>query len=161
VLSQEDPQISRKLGRLHPENLSPLGMRRALLGAGRALGPCGFAACCNPPVVPSGPLGVSPDPPAVPSGPRGVSVPSGPFGVPPHPYPPVCPPVPLVSRGFYSSIAMSNSLVRPAAAAPSLCVLLPAVRWLSSLAVAHACIHTSVPLFQGGRPGVAGSQEGN
>jgi hypothetical protein len=28
--------------------------------------------------------------------------------------------------------------VRPAAAAPSLCVFLPAVRWLSSLAVAHA-----------------------
>ena len=38
------------------------------------LGPCGFTACSGPPVVPSGPLGVSPDPPAVPSGPRGVSV---------------------------------------------------------------------------------------
>jgi hypothetical protein len=46
----------------------------------------------------------SPDPPAVPSGPRGVSVPSGPFDVPP--YPPVCPPVPLVSRGSYSSIVI-------------------------------------------------------
>jgi hypothetical protein len=43
------------------------------------LGPCGFAACSDPPIVPSGPLGVFPDPPAVPSGPRGVSVPSGPF----------------------------------------------------------------------------------
>jgi hypothetical protein len=38
---------------------------------------CGFAACFDPPVVPSGPLGVSPDPPALPSGPHGVSVPSG------------------------------------------------------------------------------------
>ena len=47
------------------------------------LDPCGLAACSDPPVVPSGLLGVSPDPPAVPSGPRGVSVPSGPFGVPP------------------------------------------------------------------------------
>ena len=80
---------------------------------------------------------------AVPSGPRGVSVPSGPFGVPP--YSPVCPPVPLVSLGSYSSVAQySNSLVRPAAAAPFPGVLLPAVRWLSSLAVAHACIHTYI-----------------
>ena len=51
------------------------------------MGPCGFAACFDPPVVPSGPLGVSLDPPAVPSGPLGVSwiprVPSGPFGVSP------------------------------------------------------------------------------
>ena len=53
-------------------------------------GPCGFAACSDPLVVPSGPLGTSPDPPAVPSGPRGVSVPPGPFGVPP--YSPACPP---------------------------------------------------------------------
>ena len=32
------------------------------------LGPCGFtvAACSDPPVVPSGPLGVSPDPPLCP-----------------------------------------------------------------------------------------------
>jgi hypothetical protein len=36
----------------------------------------------------------------------------------------------------------SNSLVRPTAAAPSPGVFLSAVRWLSSLAVAHACIHT-------------------
>jgi hypothetical protein len=35
----------------------------------------------------------------------------------------------------------SNSLVRPAAAAP-FGVLLPAVRWLSSLAVAHAFVNT-------------------
>jgi hypothetical protein len=70
------------------------------------LGPCGFtvAACSDPPVVPSGPLGVSPDPLTVPSGPRGVSVPSGPFDVPP--YPPVCPPVPLVSRGSYGSVVI-------------------------------------------------------
>jgi hypothetical protein len=67
------------------------------------LGPCGLAARSDPPVVPSGPLGVSPDPPpAVPSGPRGDSVPSGPLGVPP--YFPVCPPVPLVSLGSYSSM---------------------------------------------------------
>jgi hypothetical protein len=52
-----------------------------------------------PRVVPSGPLGASPDPPAVPSGPRGVPVPPSPFGVPP--YPPACPPVPLVSRGSW------------------------------------------------------------
>ena len=55
-------------------------------------------------IVPSGPLGVSPDPPAVPSGPRGVSVPSGPFGVPS--YLPACPPVPLVSLGSHSSVVM-------------------------------------------------------
>jgi hypothetical protein len=61
------------------------------------LDPCGFT-----PVVPSGPLGVSPDPPAVPLGPRGVSVPSGPFGVPPCPCSPACPPVPLVSLGSYN-----------------------------------------------------------
>ena len=79
--------------------------------------------------------------PAVPSGPRGVSVPSGPFGVPP--YSPACPPVPLVSLGSYSGVAQhGDSLGRPAAAAPFPGVLLPAVRWLSSLAVAHACIHT-------------------
>ena len=74
-----------------------------------ALDPCGLAACSNPPVVPSGPLGVSLDPPAVPvpSGPL-VSlgfprVPSGPFGVPPDPDPPACVPVPLVlvSRASY------------------------------------------------------------
>jgi hypothetical protein len=53
--------------------------------AAAVLGPCGLAACSDPPVVPSGPLGLSPDPPAVPYGPRGVSVPSGPFGVPPIP----------------------------------------------------------------------------
>jgi hypothetical protein len=75
-----------------------------ILRAPGVLDPCGFTASSDPPVVPSGPLGISPDPPAVPSGPRGVSVPSGPFGVPP--YPPVCPPVPLVSRGSYSSIVI-------------------------------------------------------
>jgi hypothetical protein len=67
----------------------------------------------------------------------------------------LCPPVPLVSllippRVLQTSGAPGvswvlqqhgNSLVRPAAAAPSPGVLLPAVRWLSSLAVAHACIH--------------------
>jgi hypothetical protein len=68
--------------------------------APQVLGPCGLAACSDPPVVPSRPLGVSPDPPAVPSGPRGVSVPSGPFGVPP--YSPACSPVPLVSLGSHS-----------------------------------------------------------
>jgi hypothetical protein len=52
--------------------------------AGRLWGLFGLAACSDPPVVPSGPLGVSPDPPAVPSGPRGVSVPSGPCAVPPY-----------------------------------------------------------------------------
>jgi hypothetical protein len=79
--------------------------------------------------------------PAVPSGPRGVSVPSGPFGVPP--YFPACPPVPLVSLGSCSSTAQhSDSLVRPAAAALFPGVLLPAVRWLSSLAAAHAHAHT-------------------
>jgi hypothetical protein len=30
------------------------------------LGPCGLAARSDPPVVPSGPLGVSPDPPLCP-----------------------------------------------------------------------------------------------
>jgi hypothetical protein len=79
---------------------------------------------------------VSPDPPDVPSGPRGVSVSSGPFGVPP--YSPACPPVPGVSWVLQS---YSNSLVRPAAAALSPGVLLPAARWLSSLAAAHACMH--------------------
>ena len=34
-------------------------------GAG-VLGPCGLAARSDPPVVPSGPLGVSPDPPLCP-----------------------------------------------------------------------------------------------
>jgi hypothetical protein len=73
-----------------------------------------FGSCSDPPVVPSGPLGlgVPLDPPAVPSGPRGVSwiprvrVPSSPFGVPPDP--PACSPVPLVSRGrgSYSSIVI-------------------------------------------------------
>jgi hypothetical protein len=101
-----------------------------------------LAACSDPPVVPSGPLGVSPDPPLCPpaSGPRGVSVPSGPFGVPP--YSPACPPVPLVSLGSYGIIC--NNLVRPAAAAPFPGVLLPAVLWLSSLAVAHTCMYTYI-----------------
>jgi hypothetical protein len=121
------------------EQKCPFGCNGYVTAVVVVVGPCGFAACSDPPVVPSGPLGVSPDPPAVPSGLRGVSVPSGPFGVPP--YSPACPPVPLVSLGSYSSIC--NSLVRPAAAAaaPSPGVLLPAVRWLSILAVAHACAH--------------------
>jgi hypothetical protein len=73
------------------------------LGLG-LLGPCGLAAYSDPPVVPFGPLGVSPDPPTAPSGPRGVSVTSGPFGVPPCS--PACPPVPLVSLGSYNSVAI-------------------------------------------------------
>jgi hypothetical protein len=85
------------------------------------LGPCGLAACSDPPVVPSGPLGVSPDPPAVPSGPRGVSVPSGPFGVPPRSHSDVIPPrvlrCPWCLLGP-TAVLYSNGLVRSAAAAP-------------------------------------------
>jgi hypothetical protein len=88
----------------------------------RLSGPSDFTARSDPPVVPSGPPGVSTDPPAVPSGPAGVSwiplVPSGPSGVPLDP--PVCPLVPLMSLGHYSSIAIV--IVRPAAAAPPLLV---------------------------------------
>jgi hypothetical protein len=69
---------------------------------------------------------------ALPSGPRGASVPSGPFGVPP--YPPVCPPVPLVPRGSYS-------MCGPRPLHPLLVPCCP-LSWLSSLAVAHACTHT-------------------
>jgi hypothetical protein len=69
------------------------------------------------------------------------------------PTPPLCPPVlrvslcppgPLVFLLIHPRVLQwySNSLVRPAAAAPFPGVLLPAVRWLSSLAVAHACINT-------------------
>jgi hypothetical protein len=81
-----------------PRNHVPVPGRKKIA----LLGPCGLTARSDHPVVPPGPLGVSPDPPAVPSGPRGVSVPSGLFGVPPHS--PTCPPVPLVSLGSYSSI---------------------------------------------------------
>jgi hypothetical protein len=88
------------------------------------LDPPGLAARSDPPVVPSGPLGVSPDPPAVPSGPSGVSwiprVPSGPSGVPLDP--PACPPVPMVPLGSYSRQQCSDSSVRPAAAAPPVLV---------------------------------------
>jgi hypothetical protein len=63
----------------------------------RLLDPPRPAARSDPPVVPSGPLGVFPDPPVVPSSPSGVSwvprVPSGPSGVSLHP--PACVPVPL------------------------------------------------------------------
>ena len=49
------------------------------------LGPNGFMARSDPPVVPSGPLGLALDPPVVPSSPAGVSwiprVSSGLFGV--------------------------------------------------------------------------------
>jgi hypothetical protein len=57
----------------------------------------------------------------------------------------LCPPVPLVSSPACPPVPLvyhSNSLVWPAAAAPFPGVLLPTVRWFSSLAVAHACIHT-------------------
>jgi hypothetical protein len=107
------------------------------------LDPCGLvarsAAPIPPPAVPSGPLGVSPDPPLCPP----VLVVS------------LCPPVLLVSLLIPARVLWcpwcllgptmvyhGNSLVRPAAAAPFPGVLLPAVRWLSNLAVAHACIHT-------------------
>jgi hypothetical protein len=50
--------------------------------------------------------------------------------------PPACPPVPLVSLGSYSSM-----MLWPAAAVPpSRCVIVPSVRYLYSLAVAHACM---------------------
>jgi hypothetical protein len=79
----------------------------------------------------------------VPSSPRGVSwiprVPFGPFDVPLDP--PACPPVPLIGVAWVLQ-QCSNGLVRPAGrCAPSPGVLLPAVRWLSSLAVAHVCVH--------------------
>jgi hypothetical protein len=59
------------------------------------LDPCGLAACSNPPVVPSGP--------------RGVSVPSGLFGVPP--YSPACPPVAVVETGEDPTIATALPLL--------------------------------------------------
>jgi hypothetical protein len=108
------------------------------------LDPGGLAALSDPPVVPSGPLGVSPDPPLCPPV-LVVSLypPALLVSLLKAPYSPACPPVPLVSLGSHSSIVWhSNSLVRPAAAATFPGVLLPAVRWLSSLAVAHACTHT-------------------
>jgi hypothetical protein len=58
------------------------------------LNPCGPAARSDPPVFSSGPHGAS-CAPRVPSGPSGVSL-----------DPPVCPPVPLVSLGSYSSIVI-------------------------------------------------------
>jgi hypothetical protein len=117
----------------------PLGL---LGSSGHMSDPFGFVARSDPPVVPSGPLGVSPDPPVVPSGPRDVSwiprVPSGPFG---RVFSGA--PVPWILQWH------GNSLVRPAAAAPSPGVLLPAVRWLSSLAAAHVCVCTCTAVATG------------
>jgi hypothetical protein len=76
----------------------------------------------SPRCVPSGPLGVSPDPPAVPSGLRSrrcrlPRVPSGPSVVPLGP--PACPPVSGAPGVSWVLQQHSNSLVQPAAVAPS------------------------------------------
>ena len=85
-----------------------------------ALGPSGPAARSDPPVVPPGPLGASPDPPAVPSGPSDISwiprMPSGPSGV--FLDPPACPLVPVVSLGSHSRQQRGYSLVWPATVMP-------------------------------------------
>jgi hypothetical protein len=61
----------------------------------------------EPPVVPSGPLGLSPGFPDVPSGPAGVScIPRALRSLRGPILPPACPPVPLGSLGPYSSIAI-------------------------------------------------------
>jgi hypothetical protein len=86
--------------------LDPGGGFTSETAARRLLDPCGLAARSDPPVVPSGPLGVSPDPPLC----------------PPVLVVYLCPPVllvsllippcvlrcPLVSLGSYSSIAFAK-----------------------------------------------------
>ena len=78
--------------------------------------------------VPSGPPGVSPGPPLCPSV-LLVSLGS-----------PVYPPVPVASLGSCSVIAIVYSVAR-GRFAPSLGVVVPAVRWLCSLAVAHVWLY--------------------
>ena len=86
---------------IYPPNVPIVALAPLTRTQHRMLDPCGLAARSDPPAVPSGPLGVSPDPPLCP--PVLLVSLCPPARVPP--YSPACPPVPLVSLGSYSSIA--------------------------------------------------------